>query len=130
MANITYSLLDEQMSLKDKNFFKQLGKIIARLRLEMGLTQKQLATTLGISQQLMAAHESGSRKIPASMLPKLAKLFAVPLEQLMGVEQLPAKRGPVSTLQQQIEQITLMPRAKQKFIIEMLDALIQQQRSA
>jgi len=130
MANIIYSLLDEQMSLKDKNFFKQLGKIIARLRLEMGLTQKQLAETLGISQQLMAAHESGSRKIPASMLPKLAKLFAVPLEQLMGVEQLPAKRGPVSTLQQQIEQITLMPRAKQKFIIEMLDALIQQQRSA
>jgi len=107
MANIIYSLLDEQMSLKDKNFFKQLGKIIARLRLEMG-----------------------PRKIPASMLPKLAKLFAVPLEQLMGVEQLPAKRGPVSTLQQQIEQITLMPRAKQKFIIEMLDALIQQQRSA
>ena len=47
----------------------------------------------------------------------------------MGVEQLPAKRGPVSTLQQQIEQITLMPRAKQKFITEMLDALIQQQRS-
>ena len=64
------------------------------------------------------------------MLPKLSKLFAVPLEQLMGVEQLPAKRGPVSTLQQQIEQITLMPRAKQKFITEMLDALIQQQRSA
>lgn len=130
MANITYSLLDEQMSQTDKNFFKQLGKTVAKLRKEMGLTQVLLAETLGISQQLMAAYELGSRKIPASMLPKMAKLFAIPLEQLMGVEQLPAKRGPVSTLQQQIEQITLMPRTKQKFIIEMLDALIQQQRSA
>jgi len=40
------------------------------------------------------------------------------------------KRGPVSKLQRQIEQITLMPRTKQKFISEMLEAMIQQQRSA
>ena len=130
MPDITYSLLDEQMTQDDKDFFKLLGKRTAKLRKEMGLTQVQLAEALGISQQLMAAYEAGARKTPASMIPKLAKIFAVPLEQLMGMEQLPAKRGPVSTLQQQIEQITLMPRAKQKFIIEMLDALIQQQRSA
>jgi len=33
-------------------------------------------------------------------------------------------------MQQQIEQIGMMPRAKQKFITEMLDALIKQQQSA
>jgi len=38
------------------------------------------------------------------------------------------KRGPASTLQRQIEQIGLMPRARQKFITEMLDALIKQQK--
>ena len=130
MPNITYSLLDEQMTQDDKEFFIELGKRIAMLRKEMGLTQAQLAEALGMSQQLVAAYEAGARKIPASLLPKLAKIFAVPLEQLMGIEKLPAKRGQVSTLQRQIEQITLMPRAKQKFIIEMLDALIQQQRSA
>lgn len=62
------------------------------------------------------------------MLPKLSKLFAISLEQLVGMEQAPTKRGPASTLQRQIEQIGLMPRAKQKFIIEMLDALIKQQQ--
>ena len=40
------------------------------------------------------------------------------------------KRGPTSLLQKQIEQISLMPRGKQKFINEMLDALIKQQQSA
>jgi len=38
--------------------------------------------------------------------------------------------GPASILQRQIEQIGLMLRAKQKFITEMLDALIKQQQSA
>jgi len=36
----------------------------------------------------------------------------------------------VSTLQRQIEQIGLMPRSKQKFITEMLEALIKQQQAS
>ncbi|MCP4276569.1 MAG: helix-turn-helix transcriptional regulator [Gammaproteobacteria bacterium] len=110
--------------------FKKLGKRVAELRKELGITQAQLAKTLEISQQLIAAYEAGSRKIPASMLPRLAKLFAVTLEELTGVEKMPAKRGPASILQRQIEQIGMMPRAKQKFITEMLEALIKQQQSA
>lgn len=130
MQKITYSLLDELMTQNDKAFFKTLGKRIAALRKELGITQAQLAQTLKISQQLIAAYETGSRKIPASMLPGLAKLFAISLEQLVGIDDRPAKRGPASTLQRQIEQISLMPRTKQKFITEMLDALIKQQQSA
>jgi transcriptional regulator with XRE-family HTH domain len=130
VPTITYSLLDEQMTQDDKAFFKKLGKRVAELRKESGMTQTQLAEQLGISQQLIAAYEAGTRKIPASLLPTLAKLFAASLEALIGMEKLPAKRGPASTLQRQIEQIGLMPRAKQKFITEMLDALIKQQQSA
>ena len=130
MPSITYSLLDEQMTQDDKVFFEKLGKRVATLRKEMGITQTQLAETLKISQQLIAAYEAGTRKIPASMLPTLAKLFAVSLEELAGMEKLPAKRGPASILQRQIEQVGRMPRAKQKFIAEMLEALIKQQQSA
>ena len=118
------------MNQDDKAFFKTLGKQVTELRKEQGWTQAQLAEVLGISQQMIAAYEAGSRKIPAAMLPILAKLFAVSLEQLMGMETLPAKRGPASILQRQIEQIGLMPRAKQKFITEMLEALIKQQQAS
>lgn len=130
MPTITYSLLDGQMTQNDKVFFKRLGKRVAELRKELGITQVQLADMLDISQQLIAAYESGSRKIPASMLPKLAKLFTVSLEELVETEKKPVKRGPASILQRQIEQIGLMPRTKQKFITEMLDALIKQQQAA
>jgi transcriptional regulator with XRE-family HTH domain len=130
MSIITFSLLDEQMNQDDTAFFKQLGKQIAELRKEQGWTQTQLAEVLGISQQMIAAYEAGSRKVPVSMLPTLAKLFAVSLEQLIGMKALPAKRGPASILQRQIEQIGLMPRTKQKFISEMLEALIKQQQAS
>jgi len=48
----------------------------------------------------------------------------------MGIDKQPAKRGPASVLQRQIEQIGLMPRNKQKFITEMLEAMIKQQQAS
>jgi len=36
------------------------------------------------------------------------------------------KRGPISKLQQQVEQIALPPKAKQKFVSDMLETVIQQ----
>jgi len=66
------------------------------------------------------------RKIPASMLPKLSQVFAVSLETLLGIPQKPAKRGPASKLQRQVEQISQLPRAKQKFVTEILDTVLQQ----
>lgn len=130
MSSLSYRFLDEQMSQDDKVFFKKLGQRITELRKELGWTQTQLAETLSISQQLIAAYEAGSRKVPASMLPILAKLFAVTLEQLVGIEKMPTKRGPASTLQLQMEQISTLPKSKQKFITEMLDALIKQQQAS
>jgi len=46
------------------------------------------------------------------------------------VKNKPAKRGPASLLQRQIEQIGLMPKNKQKTISEVLDAMIKQQQAS
>ena len=128
MGSISYSYLDNLMTEDDEVFFKQLGKRISILRKEGGLTQVQLADIFNISQQHMAAIEMGRRKATASAIPSLAQIFGVTTDELLGLQDKPAKRGPASTLQHQIEQIGLMPRAKQKFITEMLDALIKQQQ--
>ncbi|TVZ38016.1 DNA-binding XRE family transcriptional regulator [Alteromonadaceae bacterium 2753L.S.0a.02] len=127
---ITYAYLDNLMTKDDEVFFKQLGKRIAELRKEVGLTQVQLAEFLGISQQHMASFEAGRRKVSSSDIPKLAQLFAITTDELLGIAKAPAKRGPASTLQRQVEQVKNLPKNKQKFISEMLDALIKQQQSA
>ena len=120
------------MTPQDKAFYQQLGQRIAGFRKDQGLTQTQLAETLGISQQTMAHYEVGRLRVAVSMLPTLAEALDVSIEELMDTR--PAtkkgKRGPTPALQQRMEQIGAMPRAKQKFITEMLEALIKQQQAS
>ncbi len=116
-----------KMTKQDLTFFKDLGQHIASLRKEMHLTQLQLAEILGISQQYMQAFEAGRRKMPSSMLPTLAQLFAISIDELVGIKnQTNKKRGPSPKLQRQIEQISRLPKSKQRFVIEMLDTVLQQ----
>jgi len=117
-----------QMTSEDKQFYRELGQRIARFRKAQGLTQVQLAEILGIAQQTMAHYEGGSLRVAVALLKPLAKALAVSFEELID-EPIPAakkKRGPSSKLQQQIEQIQQLPRAKQKFVMEMLDTVLQQ----
>ena len=116
----------------DKLFYQALGQRIAMHRKELGLTQTTLAKALAISQQTIAHYEVGRLRISVELLMALAAVLSVSVETLLEepTTNTAAKRGPTSLLQKQIEQISLMPRGKQKFINEMLDALIKQQQSA
>lgn len=120
-----------KMAPEDKVFYKQLGQRIAQHRKAQGLTQVQLAEILGIAQQTMAHYEGGHLRIAVALLSSLASALSVSVEDLINeAPNTKKKRGPASILQRQIEQIGLMPRAKQKFITEMLEALIKQQQTA
>lgn len=130
MGHISYSYVDEQMTKDDEVFFKQLGKRIATLRKDIGMTQIQLAELLGISQQHMASFEAGRRKVSSSDIPVLAQLFGLSTDELLGMQIKPNKRGPTPKIQRQVEQIALLPKGKQKFISEMLEALIKQQQAS
>jgi transcriptional regulator with XRE-family HTH domain len=115
-----------KMTEDDKLFFQKLGQRIVKLRKAQSMTQGQLAGQLGISQQHMASFEKGIRKVPASILPMLAQFFSISTDELVGLKSPAAKRGPMPKLQRQIEQVSNLPRAKQKFVSEMLDTVIQQ----
>lgn len=116
------------MDTEDKAFFVNLGKRITTLRTRIGLTQVQLAEALGYSQQQILSFEKGRRKVPVSALPELSRSLGVSIDQLLGLDDKASKRGPPSKLQHQIEQLSKLPRSKQRFVSEMLDAVLQQAR--
>ena len=119
------------MAPKDEQFYQQLGQRIAQHRKAQGLTQVQLAEILGVAQQTLAHYEGGRLRIAAAMLQPVANALSINIEDLINATpKAKKKRGPASVLQRQIEQIGTMPRTKQKFITEMLDALIQQQQAS
>lgn len=113
---------------EEQIFMTALGQRMTELRKASGMTQVQMAQALNVSQQAVQTWEAGRRRIQISVLPAVARLLSVSLEGLLGEETVntPRKRGPASRLEQQIEVISQLPKARQKLISEMLDALIVQ----
>jgi len=110
----------------DAKFFRDLGLRLAQFRKAQGLTQIQLAKLLKVSQQQMASYEVGRRRIPISMLPTLAKILGASFENLLGITNDVTKRGPTPLLQKQLEQLSQLPRTKQRVVNEMLTGILQQ----
>ena len=116
------------ISSEERQFFVSMGERIASLRKARNMTQAQLAEELGVAQQTVQAYESGARRIPVSALPTVARTLAVSLEVLFGEDQQAGrKRGPVPKWQQQMESIARLPRARQRFVTEVLDTVLAQQ---
>ena len=121
------------MSPDEHAFFQTVGARIAQARKDADLTQVQLTDALTIPQPRLASYEVGRRRVPVSMLPRLASALDAPIEALIREEGTPApdqgrtRRGPASRLGQQLDAISLLPKAKQRFVVEMLDTVLAQQ---
>ena len=72
-----------------------LGHRIAALRKQHGMTQDQLAEKLGLTAQAVSKWENDQSCPDISMLPRLAELFGVTTDQLLGVEKEQVHQGEV-----------------------------------
>ncbi len=111
---------------QDEQFFKAMGARITQARKERNLTQQQVADQLGIAQQTYAHYEVGRIRFPASTLPMLAQAIGLSVEELLGTQQPKGKPGPASRLQKQMERISQLPRTKQRYVSDVLEAVITQ----
>ncbi len=62
---------------------------IQRLRKEQKLTQEQLAEKLGVSAQAVSKWENGITYPDITLIPELAELFEVSIEEIFGTEKQP-----------------------------------------
>lgn len=102
-------------------------RLFAATHKEHGMTQQALADQLGVSQQTLTHHEVARARIAADLLPRLAEVLDLSLDEpLMGepTVRIPGKRGPASRLEQQLDAITRLPKAKQKMVSELIDSVI------
>jgi transcriptional regulator with XRE-family HTH domain len=117
------------MTPDDKQFFKELGRRVAQLGQQAGMSQQTVADELGVAQQTLAHYEVGRLRMPVSRVPKLTELFGVPGDEILGLNGTRAgKRGPAPKLQQQIERLHRLPKAKQKLVMDILEGVLMQHR--
>ena len=112
------------MTENESEFFKTFGKRLAELRNARQLTQAELGDQIGVNQTAIASYEIGRRRIPLSQVGPLAMALGVSLPELIESSEPNGKPGPTPKLQRQIEQVGQLPRAKQKFVSDMLETVL------
>ena len=104
------------------------GERLYQLREAKGLSQKQVADRLGITQQSYAAWERRSIALKPEQLADLAKILEATADELVGVRP-KARRsgGPVGKVRRVFEDVSRLPRSQQNKVVEFVEAFVAQQ---
>ena len=70
---------------------KSMGEIISTLRREKGMTQKELADTLNITDKAVSKWERDIACPDTMTIPKLAEILGVSVEELMNAKAAPSQ---------------------------------------
>lgn len=65
----------------------QFGQRLKELRLQAGLTQKQLADRIWVSKAAIGNYELSDRKPSPEIIVKLAKVFHVSTDYMLGIDE-------------------------------------------
>ena len=72
---------------------KSMGDIISTLRKEKGMTQKDLADMLNITDKAVSKWERNIAFPDTATLPKITEIFVVSVEELMNAKSIPGNRN-------------------------------------
>lgn len=114
-----------QMKQESHTYYKALGAHIALLRKSRGMTQAELARSIGVSQQAVFAYELGERRVSVFILVKLAKVFAIAVEELMGISRpvrIPKRRLSPRAMRH-AERLQALSKTQQRFVVRIIDIL-------
>lgn len=83
----------------------RLNEQIAFLRKQKGLTQEELATALGVTNQAVSKWESAQCCPDIQLLPDIARQFNVSVDQLLGCTPAPAAEDIILSLRRKIDSL-------------------------
>jgi transcriptional regulator with XRE-family HTH domain len=101
------------------------GQRLARLRKARGFTQTELGRLIGLSQRMMTYYERQSTWPPAHLLPRLAAILGVSLDELTGtkpVADAPPRRH--SRLWRKLRAIEKLSKRDQQALLRTIDAFL------
>lgn len=105
---------------------KEIGTRVRALRLERGLSQVELAKIVGTHQTALSQIEVGRRGVSVQQVVKLSKALSVSPDRILGSDAPPpAKRLRDGRLLRRLEKIERLPAAKQRALLQILDAFIE-----
>lgn len=103
------------------------GQHLAAARKAKGLSQEQFAKLLGTTRTAVDYYERRAINPSIDLIRRCADALGLVVSDFVGDEAAtsgPRKRGPKSELEQRLEVVAKLPRARQRKILEVVDALL------
>lgn len=103
------------------------GARLASLRKAAGFTQIELAAELGVSQRMVAYYESPAATPPANLLPQIATVLGVSIDEMFGRAQKRklVKQEGDSRLRRRLLAIEKLDVADKRQVLQVIDAFIE-----
>lgn len=95
----------------------ELGIRLRELRKERGMTQGQVAQRVGVTASVVSAYESGIRQPSYGALIKLARLYGVSSDYLLGIS------GKRTADSQYTASLDGLPPSKIALVMQLIEAL-------
>jgi len=114
-------------------FFMIIGVTTKNLRIRAKMTQVQLAEELGTIQKVISDYEHGRAKPPRDRLPKIAKIFGVSIDQLLGTEDITEDTKPLNRNRRAAKMLDVFERLtpnEQRLILKQTEALAEARETA
>lgn len=86
-----------------------MGRRIARLRIERGMTQEKLAREMGVSAQAVSKWEHDQNYPDISLLVPLATFLGTTTDELLGASTTPSKTAPAKPAEEEKEEAQTEP---------------------
>ena len=101
------------------------GERLFRLREQKGLSQKEMAAKVGITQQAYAFWERKPTSLKPDQLVLVASILEASLDELFGIHvKARSKSGPAGKLQRVLEEACKLPRYQQNKIAEVVEGML------
>ncbi len=102
------------------------GAHLVELRKAAGLSQVELAELVGEKQQNIAFWEQSNKPPRSDVLPKLARVLGVRVEDLLHPDTSPKRRGgPVGKVLRIFEEVSKLPRREQSRVVEFVATMLE-----
>lgn len=115
----------QKRTIPDK-MYSDIGKNIAHFRKELDISQGELASKIGITQQLIAAFEAGTRRIPLQTFIAISEILHVSFEDLLPSAKQEKKPGPTPKIVHGFELLKNLPKKKQSVVLDLINSLADQ----
>jgi transcriptional regulator with XRE-family HTH domain len=103
-----------------------IGARIAQFRKDKGMTQKELAEQLDVSQPVVSDYENDVIRLPADVVVAIAKLLAVTTDEILGLKAEARSTAGLKNrrLSRRLQAIDALPKRDQEALLRTIDAFI------